>query len=409
MRKLSQITALLMSIFFTEQAAQAATYYVSTTGNDSNTGTELQPFRTIAKGVSVMSAGDTLNIRGGTYAERINSGTQNLPIGTSFSNAPVIQGYSGEAAIIKPQAGEVITLENPSVQYIIFKDLIVDATGVEFGIGITNGAHHIRFQNVEIKNAIKSGVLTTPGSQPYPADTYLEFLSCSSHDNGSTANQDHGFYISTSSNLIRKSKSYNNAAYGFHIYNGNYPSQTAQNNIVTESQAYNNSTGSASSAGILLSGGAGNKAFNNIVYGNKHGIGVDYYSNGAKIYNNTIYNNTPGYAVTMGVSSTASNTDIRNNIFWQNGGDIINNGGGASGTTSSNNLATNPYFQNAAAGNFQLQSGSPAVDQGLALSDVPNDFVGTLRPQLKAYDIGAYEYAVTDNIPPDAPKGLKVQ
>ena len=409
MRKLSQITALLMSICFMEQAAQAATYYVSISGSDSNNGTEQQAFRTIAKGLSVMSAGDTLSIRGGTYAERINSGAQTLPTGTSFSNAPIIQGYPGEIAILKPQMAEVITLENPSMQYIIFKDLIVDATGVEFGIGITNGAHHIRFQNIEVKNATKSGVLTTPGSQTYPADTYLEFLSCSSHDNGITANQDHGFYISTSSNLIQKSKAYNNAAYGFHIYNGNYPSQTAQNNIVRESQAYNNSTRSASSAGILLSGGAGNMAYNNIVYGNKHGIGADYYSIGAKIFNNTLYNNTPGYAVTLGVSSTSANTDIRNNIFWLNGADIINNGGGASGTTSSNNLTTNPYFMNVATGNFQLQPGSPAIDRGLGLPAVLVDFGGVPRPQLNAYDIGAYEYAVSDTVPPDPPKGLKVQ
>jgi len=41
---------------------------------------------------------------------------------------------------------------------------------------------------------------------------------------------------------------------------------------------------------------------------------------------------------------------------------------------------------------FHLQSGSPAIDAGLTLSQVPYDFDGTARPQGSAYDIGAYEY-----------------
>ncbi len=43
-------------------------YYVATTGSDSNTGTLSSPFRTIAKAVSVVSAGETVYVRGGTYS-----------------------------------------------------------------------------------------------------------------------------------------------------------------------------------------------------------------------------------------------------------------------------------------------------------------------------------------------------
>ena len=46
----------------------AATYYVATTGNDANPGTITQPFASMQKGVNVAVAGDTVYLRGGTYA-----------------------------------------------------------------------------------------------------------------------------------------------------------------------------------------------------------------------------------------------------------------------------------------------------------------------------------------------------
>ncbi len=46
----------------------AATYYVATTGSDSNAGTLAAPFKSITKAQSVASSGDTVSIRGGTYS-----------------------------------------------------------------------------------------------------------------------------------------------------------------------------------------------------------------------------------------------------------------------------------------------------------------------------------------------------
>ncbi|MEO7860852.1 MAG: right-handed parallel beta-helix repeat-containing protein, partial [Nitrospirales bacterium] len=64
--------------------AQAATYYVATTGSDSAAGTEeALPFRTIQKAASLMRAGDTCLIRGGIYRETVtpaNSGSDGAPI-----------------------------------------------------------------------------------------------------------------------------------------------------------------------------------------------------------------------------------------------------------------------------------------------------------------------------------------
>ncbi len=59
------------------------TYYVSTSGSDSNPGTQSLPWRTIGKAGNSVSAGDTLYIRGGVYKEAMTlsrSGTQAQPI-----------------------------------------------------------------------------------------------------------------------------------------------------------------------------------------------------------------------------------------------------------------------------------------------------------------------------------------
>lgn len=51
-----------------------------------------------------------------------------------------------------------------------------------------------------------------------------------------------------------------------------------------------------------------------------------------------------------------------------------------------------PEFVNAAAKDFRLLPNSPLVNAGIALKDVPTDFLGVGRPQGSGYDIGAYEY-----------------
>ncbi|RKP49874.1 hypothetical protein D7Z26_18770 [Cohnella endophytica] len=86
----------IASVLAPSVAHAAATYYVATTGSDSNNGTSLgTPFKTIQKAASVAVAGDTVNIRAGTYRETVspaNNGTSASPI--------VFQNYSGESVTI---------------------------------------------------------------------------------------------------------------------------------------------------------------------------------------------------------------------------------------------------------------------------------------------------------------------
>jgi hypothetical protein len=79
---------------------------------------------------------------------------------------------------------------------------------------------------------------------------------------------------------------------------------------------------------------------------------------------------------------------IANNLTY--GGSVTT--GSTSGLTLAGNLTGDPQFTSVGSHNFQLQSGSPAIDRGLSLSIVLNDFMGTLRPRGAGFDIGAYEY-----------------
>ncbi len=54
-------------LFLFVRQSQAATYYVSLSGNDSNAGTIDQPWASINRATHNVVAGDTIYIRGGAY------------------------------------------------------------------------------------------------------------------------------------------------------------------------------------------------------------------------------------------------------------------------------------------------------------------------------------------------------
>ena len=57
----------------------------------------------------------------------------------------------------------------------------------------------------------------------------------------------------------------------------------------------------------------------------------------------------------------------------------------------SNRSVAPAAFVNAAAHNYALAPGSPAIDAGIALMEVTTDRIGTARPKGRSFDIGAYE------------------
>lgn len=133
---------------------QGQIYYVATNGDDSNPGTEAQPFRTINKGTSVLQAGDTLYVRAGTYHEKVvisNSGTANNPI--------TISAYPGETPVIDGQnniPGDWSHLLRLGGSYIVVNGLEVK-NSASVGVAIT-GSHN-EVHNLNVHHSWYNGIL----------------------------------------------------------------------------------------------------------------------------------------------------------------------------------------------------------------------------------------------------------
>jgi hypothetical protein len=86
----------LTLIVATSLAAQTgSTFYVSTTGNDSNPGTMSEPWLTIQHAANTVTAGATVYAFGGVYSEAVNfpnSGTASAPI--------TFESYPGQTAVL---------------------------------------------------------------------------------------------------------------------------------------------------------------------------------------------------------------------------------------------------------------------------------------------------------------------
>ncbi|MDB6016307.1 MAG: Polysaccharide lyase, family, partial [Pedosphaera sp.] len=81
-RVLGVVTDLAIALGCLSALAVQTQFYVATNGVDTNAGTLAQPFLTISKAASVMVAGDTCFIRGGTYRETVtpaSSGSAGAP------------------------------------------------------------------------------------------------------------------------------------------------------------------------------------------------------------------------------------------------------------------------------------------------------------------------------------------
>jgi hypothetical protein len=120
-------------------------------------------------------------------------------------------------------------------------------------------------------------------------------------------------------------------------------------------------------------------------------------------WNNIIYDSY--YGARFYKEEIGAPIEVRNNIFYNSEIEDIHFDSGVpqQEVTLDHNLlsSTDPKFVNPTAGNFHLQSNSPAINAGVTITNVTDDFDGISRPQGGAYDIGAYEYFSGSTIPGD--------
>lgn len=93
-----------------------ASYYVATTGTDSNPGTQFAPWRTIQHAADTVHAGSTVYVRGGTYEELVRINVS----GNANDGFITFKSYPGEIAVLDasrftPQGRQgVLTIQDQS-------------------------------------------------------------------------------------------------------------------------------------------------------------------------------------------------------------------------------------------------------------------------------------------------------
>jgi len=415
---------LVLATLASASAAEAATYYVATTGNNSNTCAQAQnvatPKQTIAAGISCMAAGDTVQVRAGSYH---NQTIQGLPAG-SDSAYSIVRNYPGERPIIGATSSFVrgVQMNMGASHHWEIRGFDFSGTAgsqyifecVEmFGAAPADYPHHLRFIDNKCHDTVNVGFLWygntagTQGTDHYIAQNEWYNIGIGSPGYPPGMNTIYG----TGSRTIVEDNVFHNVVNGVAIWTAGYVMNDVivRRNICYDLFRPSIDPWEGSSGGTCIAhtaSGGRTKIYNNIIYrsGESADSSAIYINNGPndiKIFNNTVYNLLHPNAEAVDANN-ASNVVCRNNIARQTGGFVGCN-------TASNNLTTDPLFMNAANGNFHLLSGSPAIDAGQTLTDVLDDFDKITRPQGSTYDIGAFEVVNGSGPAMLPPTGLTAQ
>ncbi|MCX7846797.1 MAG: right-handed parallel beta-helix repeat-containing protein, partial [bacterium] len=248
------------------------------------------------------------------------------------------------------------------------------------------------------------GAAVVDGGQARFINTYIAD-NFSSNFAGGVAAEGNGSLIVFDANFASAPPSHlpptrvlNNYAHlsGGGVYAGSGSTLLLDNTIVASNRAANGSGG-----GVLIQ--AASAQLRNAVVahnrGNNKGYGIGVVSSPSfQLINATVaHNHTNGIWVLNTPASV-----IQNTIVWGHGGAgyefeeapspstlaHCTVQGGYPGTLV---LTSDPLFWNPANLDYQLSPGSLNIDTGLTTA-VSTDAIGTTRPQLAAYDIGAYEF-----------------
>jgi MYXO-CTERM domain-containing protein len=429
--------------FFAARNASAAEYYVSTTGSDSNPGTQASPFATLTKGVSSAGAGDTVYIGGGTYYP--SGGFTFSKSGTSDTNRIKYWAVPGEKPVFdfskvngSPEGFTV------SGSWLHFKGIEICNLPVNSGVIGINNAHNDIMELMNMHHTQATGIFISHGSGGHL------FLNCDSHDNydpssaqGDGQNAD-GFGVhyqaagDGTSTTIRGCRAWWNSDDGYDFINQEVP-VTIENSWAFGNGFSNYGAGKPADGngnGFKIGSsktGIRHLVQNNVAWGNKaNGFYANHSSGGNTWYNNTSFQNgtqfnmlastwsapNGGGTRTDGVTLTGAAAHImRNNLAFPSKNEYITGYGvdtqfnswdlnitpaakdflsitdptvgGTGQALETTSPALGPRQVDGSLPNIdfmKLAAGSAMIDKG---KDVGLPFVGA------APDLGAYEFGAT--------------
>ncbi len=381
-------------------------WWVATNGNDANAGTEAAPLRTIAKGLTGLSAGDVLNIQPGTYEE---AGLQEYASGTA--SAPIVisaaPGAMGQVKI-KFSDAQIAAFNSaksspPDVLRIHGRYVTVNGLVLEGPLGRLNYTPFPASSGLAWQGA------TSPGGKATNNVAYYNYFNgigagSTGEYNGNvlfangTESRDHGIYVSTSDVRVIGNIVFNNVGYGLHVFN---ESTTRIKNITLASNVtFDNATG-----GILMFGEG--VVYNNTVYNSYDPADCQNYQNVSGMYyydvignidarNNVFMNACYANARFDGNqqcrNADGSNNCVNNyNVYYNDAqvGPSLQSGWATGDppyrirSSPDRNVYADPLFINPAIGDFRLRATSPAINAGI---NIGLPFSGS------APDLGAYEF-----------------
>lgn len=389
------ITFLLPSILISN-------YYVAPTGNNSNSGAIESPWASILYAVGKAQPGDTVFVRGGTYAEGEIWIRQNYGMG----------GRDGMYVTIAAFPDEIPIFTNGS------RGLIIDASYVRvIGLDFRNGkemynvnwagpTHHIELIKNRFSGVPGYAAISISGDHNLIEKNVIEL------SGNSVGTQGHGIYVMEGAHtIIRGNFISGTSGYGIHLYERPYSNDPPGyvrgiRNILIEE---NFVAKSRERSGIIVAAEAGNVPVdidslvirNNVVVNNPlHGIILIGWSEikNIQIYHNTIYGNADN---AIQIYEKVKNVIIKNNIICTKAGKKhIDNDPNAPNIIVERNLyypapiavknikdinpvLGDPLFIDPDHNDFNLKKGSIAIDAGINLG---LSFKGA------APDLGAFEF-----------------
>ncbi len=378
----------LAAFFACAGLARAATYYVASTGSDSNSGSQASPWRTLQKAANTVRAGDLVLVANGTYA-----GFQITADGTAASRI-VIRANGTNVVINAPNSSTPDNVNIEGGNYVTVEGFIVnDAPRVGIRAVTATG---VVIKGNRIARSGLDGILT--GYTPQ-----IQIL-----DNvASGSEQEHGIYISNS-----------NVANDNPVVRGNECFDNNQNGMQFNGDCWENGDGIISGAvieeniihhnnwkGFSLISLQSSRICNNLIYENGLSAGAggihlaDQPNCGKPSSNNTVVNNTvyePRIACIRATNGSTANK-IFNNLLVATSLEktFVDESGGNYFDTVSNIRRTSKSGLFISATDYHLAAASPALNIGkvnFQSAPAPTlDIDGTARPQGGIHDAGSYE------------------
>ena len=327
-----------------EGGAENATYYVATSGSDSNSGTSTNaPFATLGKAAGLAGAGNLVYVRGGTYS--VSSKISLTKFG-SAANPIRIRAYPGETPVLD-YSGEGTGSDAISIsgKYYWLYGLVLTNAG--HNSIVISGSNNIVERCISL-GARNSGFHITGGNGGTATPSSNLFLNCDStrsFDSPGGGNAD-GFSAKWSlgpGNVFRGCRSWENSDDGWDLWMGTQPV------LITNCWAFRNGS-NVWNSGSFAGNGNGFKlggsdvpaahrlvncvSFNNV--GNS-GNGIDQNNNTAGLtvdQNVSWANRNKNFDMDHGANTTPHY--VRNNISFA---------GGASDSFTSGTITNNNSWQ----------------------------------------------------------------